>query len=85
MREQDFSGEILVNVERDPRVRLQAVPEHVVVGGLALLRNLRRLCLQLLEAENVRLLLREPLAYLRGAGADAVDVPGRDFSNFRSP
>jgi hypothetical protein len=45
MDEQDFGGEVLVNVERDPRIRLQAVPEDVVVGELALLGNLRGLCL----------------------------------------
>jgi hypothetical protein len=58
----------------------------VVVGELARLGNLRGLCLQLLQAENVRALLLDPLAELRGAGANPVDVPSGDFQqNFRSP
>jgi len=85
VREQDFGGEIPVNVERDPRISLQAVPEDVVVGGPALLRDLRGLGLQLLQAENVRPLRLQPLAELRRAGADAVDIPGCDFQSFRSP
>jgi hypothetical protein len=61
------------------------VPEDVVARELALLRNLRRLGLQLLQAKNVRALLPDPLAELRRAGANAVDVPSGDFQNFRSP
>jgi len=89
VREKNFGGEVLVNVKRDPRIRLQAVPEDVVVGELALLGNLRRLGLQLLQAENVRPLLLDPFAELRRAGADPVDVPGGNLQgearSFTSP
>src|SRR6266576_3189763 len=36
-------------------------------------------CLELLEADHVRPIALQPLAQLRGAGPNAVDVPGRDF------
>jgi hypothetical protein len=84
MREQNLGSEVLVHVERNPGIGPQAVPEDVVVGKLALLGDLRGLGLQLLQAENVRTLLLEPLAELRRAGADAIDVPGSDLQ-FRSP
>ena len=78
-----------MDVERNPRIRAQAVPEHVVVGELASLWNLRGLGLQLLQAENVRVLLLDPLAELRRPGANPVDVPSCDFQSnratFRSP
>jgi len=85
VREKNFRGEVSVDMERNPGIRLQTVPDDVVISEPALLRDLRRLGLQLLQAENVRPLLRDPLAELRRAGADAVDVPGGDFQNFRSP
>jgi hypothetical protein len=56
----------------------------VVLVELALLRDLRRLGLQLLQADDVGLIAREPLAELRGARADAVDVPGGDFQGSRT-
>ncbi|MNC88251.1 hypothetical protein D3C83_40500 [compost metagenome] len=55
------------------------MPVDVIVLELALLRNLREFRLQFLQADDVRLVAREPFAKLRLAGADAVDVPGRDF------
>jgi hypothetical protein len=78
-------NQFLLDMQRNPGVAPQAVPEDVVVRKLALLRDLRRLGLQLLQAENVRPLRLQPLAELRRAGADAVDIPGGDFQNFRSP
>src|SRR5439155_19070556 len=43
------------------------------------LGNLRKLGLQLLQAHDVGLVALHPLAKLRLARADAVDVPGGDF------
>ena len=56
-----------------------AVPEHVVIREIAPLGNLRRLRLQLLQAQHIGLVALEPVAKLRLAGADAVDVPGRNL------
>src|SRR5262249_43677378 len=72
-------GERLPHVQRHAGVGAQAVPEHVVVLELALLGDLRGLGLELLQAHDVRPIAQQPLAYLRLARADAVDVPGRDL------
>ena len=73
----------LADVKRHAGVGAVPVPVRVVVLELHLLRNLRRLSLQLLQAHDVRPVALHPLAKLRLARADAVDVPGGDF-HFRS-
>jgi len=71
---------VLAHVQRHPGVRAQAVPEHVVVVELALQRDLSELGLQLLQANDVGTLAAgEPVAELRLARPDAVDVPGGDL------
>ena len=55
------------------------MPEHVVILELALGRDLGRLGLQLLEADDVGPVARQPFAELGLARADAVHVPGCDF------
>ena len=64
------SERFLLDVERNPGIRAQAVPEDVVVGELALARDLRGLGLQLLQAENVGPLAAPPTrrAAPRGRG-----------------
>src|SRR5690606_31368031 len=71
--------QVLVDHERDARVRLESVPVRVVVVTPALLRHLRGLGLQLLEAHDVGPVALEPLADLRGARTDPVHVPGSDL------
>src|SRR6266542_6926635 len=56
-----------------------AVPVRVVVGELAALGTLRRLRLDLLQADDIRLVALEPVADLRLPRANAVDVPGRNL------
>jgi hypothetical protein len=73
------SETVLADMERHAGIRAHAVPEHVVVLELALRRHLRGLRLELLQAYDVRTVARQPLAKLRLARADAIDVPGRDF------
>jgi hypothetical protein len=70
--------QVLSDVQRHARVSLQGVPERVIVGDLALGGDLRRRGFQLLQADDVRPLARQPFAQLRGAGANTVHVPGRD-------
>src|SRR5687768_9616272 len=66
-------------MQRHARVRAHAMPVGVVLGQLAGLGHLQRLGLELLQADDVRPVALEPLAQLRGARPDAVDVPGRDL------
>ena len=70
----------LAHEERDARVGALPVPVGPVVGKPAERRgNLLARRLQLLQADDVRLLAADPLDQLRLARADAVDVPGRDL------
>src|SRR5437763_1599021 len=76
---------VFSHVQRHSRVRTQSVPEHVVVLDLALRRDLRGFGLQLLEADDVGPVAREPVTELRLARANAVDVPSADLQeeNYR--
>src|SRR5688572_4952577 len=74
-----FRKRFRIDVERDARIRLHPVPERVVTRDLALLRDLRGLGFQLLQAHHVRALPLEPLAELRLARANAVDIPSGDL------
>ena len=67
------------DVQRHARVGAHAMPVHVVLGQLARLGNLYGLCLQLLQADDIGLVARQPVAELRCARPNAVDVPGRDL------
>jgi len=67
------------DVQRHAGVPTQAVPVHVVVRELASLRDLPGLGLELLQAYDVGTVAVQPVAELRLARANAVDVPGRDF------
>ena len=69
----------LPDVQRHARVGAQAVPVDVIVRELAALGDLRGLRLQLLQAHDVGPVALQPLAELRLARADAVDVPGGNF------
>src|SRR5581483_1791206 len=73
--------QFLADVQRHAGVRTHAVPEDVVALNPALLGNLRRLRLQLLQADDVGLVALEPVAELRLPRADAVDVPGGDLQS----
>jgi len=64
------------DVQRHAGVGAQAVPEDVVLRQAADVGNLARLGFQLLQADDVGLVTREPLTELSGARADAVNVPG---------
>src|SRR2546427_13123836 len=55
------------------------MPVVVIVRDATLGGDLRRGGLQLLQADDVGPIALQPLAQLRGAGANAVHVPGRDF------
>ena len=55
------------------------MPEGVVLRDLALLGNLAGLGFELLQADHIGPIAREPFAELRLARADAVDVPGGDL------
>ena len=71
--------EILADVQGNAGVALEGVPVRMVLVEPALGRDLGGGCLELLEADHVRPIALQPLAQLRGAGPNAVDVPGRDF------
>jgi predicted 3-demethylubiquinone-9 3-methyltransferase (glyoxalase superfamily) len=51
----------------------------MIIGVLALGRNLRSFGFQLLEANDIRPVALQPFAQLRRPGTNAVDIPGRDF------
>jgi hypothetical protein len=76
---------LLPQVKADPRVPLVAVPVAPVArevadqGGHGLRRGL-----DLLQAQDVRLLAADPLEHGRCARTNAVDVPGRDLHGLSS-
>src|SRR6185295_15969313 len=65
--------------QRNAGIPACAVPERVVVGELAAVRHLVGPCLDLLQAHDVGSVAFQPVAELRLAGANAVDVPGGDL------
>ena len=70
----------LLHVQRDAGVALAAVPVAPVALEVAeRRRDLVGRGLDLLQADDVRALARDPLLDLRLARADAVDVPGGDL------
>src|SRR3954447_2480854 len=73
-------GERLVDMQRDARISLAAVPVtpvplHLAQGG----GNLVRGGLDFLEAHDIRPFALDPFLNLRLPGPDAVDVPGGDL------
>src|SRR5690348_13009832 len=78
----DLARQRFADVKGNPGVRAHAMPERMVVLEHALLGDLRRLGLELLQAHDVRPVALEPFAHLRGPGADAVDVPRRNLHGF---
>src|SRR5438105_1412638 len=64
------------DVKRYAGVAAMAMPEHVVVREIAAHGDLRRIRLQLLQTHHVGLVALQPLAELRLASPDAIDVPG---------
>src|SRR3954471_13170271 len=70
----------LAQVQRDARVAFVAVPvPPVSLESGKLRRNVLGRRLDLLHAEDVGGLFRDPLQHLRDAGPDPVDVPGGDL------
>src|SRR6185295_10273202 len=65
--------------QRNAGIPACAVPERVVVGELAAVRHLVGPRLDLLQAHDVGSVAFQPVAELRLAGANAVDVPGGDL------
>src|SRR4029077_19149039 len=73
-------------VEADARVAAGAVPVAPVAVELAeLLGELGGRGFDLLQADDVRPVALQPFEELRGAGADAVDVPGSDGQSHEVP
>src|ERR1700749_1837959 len=76
--------ERLADVNGDARIRSGAVPVapvnlHLAEGGWHLIR-----CgFELLQADDIRTLLRDPFLDLRLARPDTVDVPGGEFHGTR--
>src|SRR6184192_3054740 len=66
-------------LQRHARIALTAVPVRVILGELALVRDLRRLGLQFLQTHHVRSLALQPLSDLGGTRPDAVHIPRGDF------
>src|SRR6266566_3179000 len=60
------------------------MPVRMILREPALLRYLRQLGLQFLQAHHVRPLALQPLPHLGRAGPDAVDIPGGDFHAWRA-
>src|SRR5437660_7820652 len=60
------------------------MPVRMIVREPALLRYLRQLGLQFLQAHHVRPLALQPLPHLGRAGPDPVDIPGGDFHAWRA-
>src|SRR3989449_2004129 len=87
MREARAAGEGgLAQVQGNARVALEAVPEEPVVAQIAEgSGDVLGRSLDLLQAERVRRFALDVLEHLRGAGADAVDVPGGDLQGHRGP
>ena len=79
MRELRRLQELAPQVQRHAGVPAGAVPERVVVGELAAVGHLVGPRLDLLQAHDVRPVALQPVAELRLAGANAVDVPGGDL------
>src|SRR6266545_874369 len=71
--------QLLANLQRHARIALAAMPVRVIVREPALLRDLRRLGFQFLQAHHVRPIAPQPFPHLGRAGPDAVDIPGGDF------
>src|SRR2546428_13890300 len=63
---------------------LAALPVRMIPREPALLRDLRQLGLQFLQAHHVRPLALQPFLHLGRAGPDAVDIPGGDFHAWRA-
>src|SRR5437764_10344138 len=81
----EIAGEqVLANQQRHARIALAAMPVRMILREPALLRDLRRLGLQFLQAHHVRPLAPQPLPHLGRAGPDAVDIPGRDSHPWRA-
>src|SRR3954470_10479577 len=78
---------VFLELERDARVSLAAVPEGMVLRPLDDLWHLGQLRLQLLETYHIRLFALHPLVQLCGTRAYPVDVPRSDFHRLtaRSP
>src|SRR5205823_3577782 len=68
--------ELATDVERYAGIAACAVPECVIVGELAAVGHLIGPCLDLLQTNDVGTIALQPVAELRFACADAVDVPG---------
>src|SRR5438445_11366910 len=80
-----IAGEqLLTDQERSARIALAGMPVRMILREPALLRDLRRLGLQFLQAHHVRPLAPQPLPHLGRAGPDAVDIPGGDFHAARA-
>src|SRR6266566_367088 len=60
------------------------MPVRMILREPALLRYLRQLGLQFLQAHHVRPLALQPLPHLGRAGPDPVDIPGGDFHAWRA-
>src|SRR5204863_6166786 len=56
--------EALAEMQRDARVGAAPMPEHVIVVEAASCRNLCRLCLQLLQTDDIGSVAFEPFAEL---------------------
>src|SRR2546425_6712444 len=76
--------QVLADVQRHARITLAAMPVRMIVREPALLRYLRQLGLQFLQAHHVRPLALQPLPHLGRAGPDPVDIPGGDFHAWRA-
>jgi hypothetical protein len=73
---------VFPDVKRYAGVAAMAMPEHVVVRKIAPLGDLRRFRFEFLQANHIGLVALQPLAKLRFAGPDAVDVPGSYFHRY---
>src|SRR6266536_3843847 len=77
MAELGYLEQLATKVQRYARITSAAtVPECMVIVELALVRHLIGARLDFLQADDVGTIAREPVAELRGAGADSIDVPG---------
>src|SRR5262249_31682429 len=79
MAEFRFLQQFALEVQRHARIASAAVPEGVVIAELAALRHLVGTRFDLLQAHHVGAVALQPLAKLRLARANAVDVPGGYF------
>src|SRR6266702_4111961 len=79
MAELGHLEQLATKVQRYAGIAAAAVPEGVVIGKLAAVRHLIGARLDLLQAHDVRPVALEPVAELRLARADSVDVPRGDL------